>query len=302
MLFTRRHILRSGLAATALAALPPRAFAASSLTLGTATIDTLSDGHLVLPTAFISSHEGTAGVLAEFGLTGPQLEPPCNLTLYRDGTHTVLFDVGAGPDFMPTAGKLAPALEALGVAPEDITHVVFTHAHPDHLWGVLDEFDEPVFANATHMIGLRERDYWLDPETQNTIDDGRKTFAAGALRRLQILEERLVTFEEDKEILPGILALNSYGHTPGHMSFEIRQGNSACMVVGDAIGNHHLAFAHPLWESGSDQNTEAGAKKRLALLGRLAQEQMPMVGYHLPEGGMGRVERAGDAYRFVPEI
>lgn len=302
MQFTRRQILRTGAAAAATAALPLRSFAASRLTLGTATIDTLSDGHLVLPTSFVSPHEGTAEVLAEFGLTGPQVEPPCNLTLYRDGTHTVLFDVGAGPDFMPTAGKLAEALAALEVAPEDITHVLFTHAHPDHLWGALDDFDEPVFANATHMMGLRERDYWLDPETQNTIDEGRKTFAAGALRRLQVLEDRLVTFEEGTEILPGITAVGSFGHTPGHMSFHLSQGSSACMVVGDAIGNHHLAFARPLWESGSDQNPEAGAKTRIALLEWLVRDQMPMIGYHLPEGGAGRVERAGDAFRFVPEI
>jgi glyoxylase-like metal-dependent hydrolase (beta-lactamase superfamily II) len=302
MIFTRRTILRMGAAAGATALLPLRSFAAQTMTLGSATLDTLSDGNLVLPMGFVTDHPGAAEVMARYGLTGPQVEPPCNVTLYRDGTNTVLFDVGAGPDFMPTAGKLHEALDALGVSADEITHVVFTHAHPDHLWGVLDEFDEPIFANAQHMMGKAEWDFWIDPETQNTIDEGRKTFAAGALRRMSLLEDRIVTFGDGEEILPGVGARASHGHTPGHMAFEVRQGNSACMVVGDAIGNNHLAFAEPLWASGSDQDAEMGAQTRLGLLNQLADAQMPMIGYHLPEGGIGRVERDGAAFRFATEV
>jgi len=302
MIFTRRTILRMGAAAGATALLPLRSFAAQTMTLGSATLDTLSDGNLVLPMGFVTDHPGAAEVMARYGLTGPQVEPPCNVTLYRDGTNTVLFDVGAGPDFMPTAGKLHEALDALGVSADEITHVVFTHAHPDHLWGVLDEFDEPIFANAQHMMGKAEWDFWTDPETQNTIDEGRKTFAAGALRRMSLLEDRIVTFGDGEEILPGVGARASHGHTPGHMAFEVRQGNSACMVVGDAIGNNHLAFAEPLWASGSDQDAEMGAQTRLGLLNQLADAQMPMIGYHLPEGGIGRVERDGAAFRFATEV
>lgn len=302
MIFTRRTILRMGAAAGASALLPLRSFAAQTMNLGSATLDTLSDGNLVLPMGFVTDHPGAAEVMARYGITGPQVEPPCNVTLYRDGTNTVLFDVGAGPDFMPTAGKLHEALDALGVSADEITHVVFTHAHPDHLWGVLDEFDEPIFANAQHMMGKAEWDFWIDPETQNTIDEGRKTFAAGALRRMSMLEDRIVTFGDGEEILPGVGARASHGHTPGHMAFEVRQGNSACMVVGDAIGNNHLAFAEPLWSSGSDQDAEMGAQTRLGLLNQLADAQMPMIGYHLPEGGIGRVERDGAAFRFATEV
>jgi len=302
MLFTRRSILRTGLAATAMAALPPRVFAASTLSLGSATIDTLSDGHLVLPASFVSDNPGLPDLLARHGITAPQIEAPCNVTLYRDGTNTVLFDVGAGPDFMPTAGKLATALDALGVTPEDVTHVVFTHGHPDHLWGLLDEFEEPIFANATHMMGRIEYDYWADPNTGSTIGAGRELFAAGALRRLQSLEDRIVTFEDAEEILPGIGARATFGHTPGHMAFEVRQGNDAVMIVGDSIGNGHVAFEAPGWNSGSDQDPATGIVTREGLLAELASSTMPMIGYHLPAGGVGRVEKSGDGYRFIEEI
>ncbi len=117
-----------------------------------------------------------------------------------------------------------------------------------------------------------------------------------------MLEDRIATFDADEEILPGLRAHASYGHTPGHMAFELRQGNDACMIVGDAIGNGHLAFAAPGMVSGADQDAEAGVKTRRDLLDLLAVSQMPMIGYHLPDGGAGRVERQGAAYRFIAEL
>ena len=302
MKITRRRLLGAAAATGAMAALPRMSFAATTMTLGAAEIDTLSDGHLVLPASFVSPDPQAAEILTDFGITTPQVEAPCNVTLLRDGTNTVLFDVGAGPDFMPTAGKLSAALDALGVTPEDITHVIFTHAHPDHLWGVLDDFDEPLFTNAQHMMGKAEFDFWIDPAAADRLDEGRKVFAAGALRRLQVLEDRLLTFDADTEILPGIHAHASFGHTPGHMAFELRQGNAACMIVGDAIGNGHVAFAAPGMVSGSDQDAETGIATRRALLDQLAVSQMPMIGYHLQDGGVGRVEKTDGAYRFVAEL
>ena len=305
MTISRRTILRAGTAGLAAGLLGPlmprRSWAATTLSLGSARIDTLSDGNLVLPMSFVTEHEGAGAVMAEFGISGDAVEPPCNVTLLRDGTNTVLFDVGSGHDFMPTAGKLAEAMDALGVTAQEITHVVFTHAHPDHLWGLLDEFDEPIFADATFMIGKAEWDYWMDPATVDTIGTERQSFAVGAQRRLSVLEDRIVTFGDGEEIIPGVAARATFGHTPGHMAYEIRNGSDACMVLGDCIGNHHLAFARPDWMSGSDQDPDMGIATRVKLLDQLAAEQMRIVGFHLPEGGMGRVERAGDAYRFVAE-
>lgn len=303
-MLTRRHFLAAGAALATSPVFFQRAWAGSKLTLGAIEIDTLSDGNLVLPGDFILGgmpQEEMKAIVARYGLPTDQLTPPCNVTLLRDGANTVLFDVGAGPDFQPSAGKLSEAMETLGLAADDVTHVVFTHAHPDHLWGLLDEFDEPVFANAAFLIGQGEFDYWTDPDTVTAIGEARTSFAVGAARRLEAIADRLTFIADGQEILPGVAARLTPGHTPGHMAFEIRAGSDSVMVVGDAIGNHHIGFERPDWASGADQDPGTAATSRLALLDRIAAEKMRLIGFHLPGGGIGRAEKAETGYRFVED-
>ncbi|MGX9350815.1 MBL fold metallo-hydrolase [Shimia sp. W99] len=305
MQFTRRSFLKASGASAAAAGFGGQAvWAASELTVGSVRIDSLSDGFLNLPREFIFSpmpKDELGPVLAEMGVADGNLTPDCNVTLLRDGENTILFDVGSGSGFQQSAGQLLDALDAVEVAPEDITHVVFTHGHPDHLWGILDDFDEPLFYEAQHMMGRTEWEYWINPETAETIDASRTTMAVGARRRLEMMEESFVLFEDGEEILPGVAARLTPGHTPGHMAFEIRSGSESVLVVGDAIGNHHVAFARPQWSSGSDQDQERAADTRARLMDQLSTEKMRLIGFHLPHGGIGHVEKRDDGYRFVPE-
>lgn len=302
---TRRSFLRTGTAALGAAALLPVRWAAASVAMGDMEIFSVSDGNLMLPADFILGtmpQDELSGVLAEFGMSrDAALTPPCNVTLMRHGDQVVLFDTGAGHAFQDSVGELVDALDAVGVAPDDVTHVVFTHAHPDHLWGVLDDFDDPLFYNAQHMIGQAEWDYWMNPNTVDEIGAERASFAVGAQRRFEMLEDAMTFFADGEEILPGVAARATYGHTPGHMAFELRSGSESLMVVGDSIGNSHVAFARPQWASGSDQDPETAAKTRLSLLDQIVTDQMRVIGYHLAGNGMGRVERKDSAYRFVPE-
>ena len=301
MKVNRRTVL-AGMGAAALAHGPLRAFALTSAQVGGYEFVSVSDGNLVLPRSFFFEglpQEELAQVLAPFDLPQDQLAPPCNLTLLRNDDRVILFDAGAGPAFMPSAGSLSESLDAAGVAPEAVTDVVFTHGHPDHLWGVLDDFDDLVFPNAHYHMGQVEWDYWRDPATVDTIGAARAAFAVGAARRLAAIEDRVAHFSDGDEVLPGIMAQASFGHTPGHMSFLLGSGSDALLIGGDAIGNHHLAFARPGWASGSDQDPERGAETRQRLLDRLADEQIWLMGFHLPQGGLGRVERRGEGYRFV---
>lgn len=298
--FTRRALLQTAAVMPFSGALPRLGVA--DITLGAATLTTVSDGSLTLPGSFIFEampKDELLPILAEYDQSSERLTPECNLALYRDGTNTVLFDVGSGPDFMPSAGAILDSLDAAGLAPEDVTHVVFTHAHPDHIWGLLDDFDEPLFYEAQYLMGRAEWDYWWDPETVNTIGEARAAFAVGAKRRMEAIEGSVTLFDDGDEVLPGIAAISTPGHTPGHMAFEVRQGSNAALIVGDAIGNHHVAFARPDWESGSDQDAAMAVATRKVLLDRLTSEQMSLIGFHLPGGGIGRAEKVSDGYRFV---
>ncbi len=305
MTLTRRDFLATTSAAlgTAGLGLTP-GWARASTQLGAMQIDTLSDGFISLPFDMIygpAPQDELGKVLSEKGIDRTQpYKSPLNVTLMRDADRVVLFDTGSGQSFQDSAGELVDALDALDLAVEDVTHVVFTHAHPDHLWGVLDEFDDPLFYEAEHMIGKTEWDYWIDPKTVDSIGQDRASFAVGAQRRLAAMEDAMTFFNDGEEILPGIAARATHGHTPGHMAFELRAGSESLMVVGDAIANTIVSFARPDWHSGTDQDMEMGAKTRASLLDQIASEKMQLIGYHLPDGGIGRAEKKDDGYRFVP--
>ncbi|WP_299029701.1 MBL fold metallo-hydrolase [uncultured Sulfitobacter sp.] len=302
----RRDFLKTSGAMTAGAMLGLHALPSNAqVMLGDTRIDVVSDGSLILPGSFIFGsmpQDELLPILEKYGQSAETLTPPCNVTLMRQGARTVLFDVGAGPDFSPSSGIIQASLEALGVAPEDVTDVVFTHAHPDHLWGLLDDFDDPLFANAQYMIGKQEWDYWMNPNTVNEIGEARASFAVGAKRRLELIEDQITFFKDGDEIISGVAARATFGHTPGHMAFEVRQGNDAVMILGDCIGNDHIAFARPDWNSGSDQDPETAAATRVSLLDQLAAEKMRVVGFHLTGNGLGYIEKGTDGYTFVQQV
>lgn len=295
-----RRTFLSGLGGTLAVAGQP---VLSQTAIGTATLTTVSDGSLTLPPGMIFDpmpQDELPAILQAYGQPQDRLTPECNLTLWRTDSRTVLFDAGSGPDFMPSAGKLIDSLDAAGLAPEDITDVVFTHAHPDHIWGVLDDFGDPLFYEATHHIGRAEHDYWMDPNTVDSIGAARASFAVGARRRLQDIADQLQVFEEDQEVLPGIIAVPSPGHTPGHMSFVVADGNASALILGDAIGNHHVALARPEWPSGSDQDPDLAARTRLSLIDQITTDDLLVVGFHFPNGGVGTLERFAEGHRFQP--
>jgi len=298
----RRKLLKTGVAFGAMALLPLPRFHRQVFAAGTSEITVLSDGNLVLPLDF-SYPDIAPEILAPFvavdGVMPDVLTPDCNVTLYRDGDRLVLFDVGAGDNFMASAGQLGASFEEAGIDPSEVTDVVFTHAHPDHLWGLVDDFDELVFSEAKFHINRVEWDFWSNPETVDLMEDARKSFAVGAASRLERIGDGITLFEPGSEVVPGVEAVASYGHTAGHTSFMIHRGSDPVFITGDAITHPNISFAHPEWPTGSDHDRDLGAATRKVLLDRLANEKAMIIGYHLPNPGEGRVETEGAAFRFV---
>src|SRR5690606_4816786 len=115
-----------------------------------------------------------------------------------------------------------------------VTRVLFTHAHPDHLWGAVDEFDELLFPSAKYLVSRADRDFWLSSQALKSVPEDRQSFVVGAQRILKTLGDKLEVFAPGAEVAPGIAAFDTGGHTPGHVSFEVKAGNESVMVLGDA--------------------------------------------------------------------
>ena len=300
---SRRSFIAAG--ASALLAGNAPAFAAPApyrFRHGAFDLTVVSDGHLVLPVSFLAPDAPPPereALLAAAGQTGTQFDSPTNVTLIRAGNELILIDMGSGDRFMPTAGKLWDHLQAAGVDKTRIAKVVFTHGHPDHLWGALDEFDELLLPNATFYVAAAEWEFWSGDNAARGLPAERAGFVTGARRRYEAMKARVVLFKPGDELLPGIHALATPGHTQGHVSLTLA-GGDGLLIGGDALTHPLISFAHPQWRPAADHVPEQAAATRMRLLDQLATDRMRLIGFHLPYPGLGSVERANGAYRFVP--
>ena len=202
--------------------------------------------------------------------------------LVMAGENRILFDTGLGQ------GGIARALEDAGMTTDDVTHVVLTHMHPDHVGGLMTD-GQPTFANAEHIAGETEMNYW----SENPND----AVTANVLP----LKDRFTLINDGAELAPGITGMDTFGHTPGHMSFRVDSGERSLLIAGDMTNHYVYSLAHPDWEVSFDADKAQAAETRRRVLGMLATDRIPMAGYHMPFPAAGYVETAGDGFRWVPE-
>ncbi|MDG1430979.1 MAG: MBL fold metallo-hydrolase [Paracoccaceae bacterium] len=275
-------------------------------TLGDFEITVVSDGNLATPANLL-------GVNAEDGDLAAFLESRfldtitnyahTNHVIINTGDAMVLVDVGSGDKFQQTAGQLLNNLEAAEIDPSDITHVALTHAHPDHIWGMMDDFgDEPRFPEATYAMGATEYDWWMKDGRVADVPDAMKPFVVGAQNALSPVAERVSMMVDGGEVTPGVRMIATPGHTLGHMSVVVESAGESLLVLGDAINHAHISFERPNWQFGLDMDKEQAVTTRNRLLDMAASERMAVSGYHLPFPGVGHVARDGEAYRFVPAL
>lgn len=266
-------------------------------TLGDLEITILSDGILNMPPRLLNRDMPEDAIAAAIGDTSP-LQFGVNTVLVRAGTEALLVDAGAGSTLVPTAGKLGERLKAAGIDPASISKVIVTHGHPDHLGGLVDEFDEPRFPNALHIMPAAELDYWRKVEVMS-LPERMQGVAVGAKRVIGTVGERLAAATPDAEIAPGIAYISTPGHTPGHCSVRIASGAHGLIVTADTIFHPLVSFAHPEWQPVADMDGAEAVASRRRLLDMAATDGLRLASYHIPFPGLGRVERHGTAYRWL---
>jgi glyoxylase-like metal-dependent hydrolase (beta-lactamase superfamily II) len=297
---------RSLLAATAfgVAARSLPAFAATPHTFkhGAFDVTVISDGHLVLPVSFLAPDappDERAPLLQAAGQTGEQYDSPTNITLIRSGNDLILVDMGSGDRFMPSAGKLWDNLKAAGIDKARITKVIFTHGHPDHLWGAVDELDDLVTPDATFYVAAKEWDFWRGDNATRGLPAERAGFVTGARRNYAAIKDKVKMMKAGDEIVTGLSIVDTPGHTQGHVSLALA-GGDGLIVGGDVLTHPFISFAHPEWRPTADHVPDVAVETRRKMLDRLATDKSRLIGFHLPYPGVGIVEKKDNAYRFVP--
>lgn len=272
--------------------------------VGAFTVTTFSDGNLILQNPKVYAANAPEAevqtLLAANLLPTDRVVTQTNVTLLDTGERRILFDVGAGSRFQPTAGRLAANLDAAGIDPAAIDLVVVTHAHPDHCWGILDDLDEVRFPKAEFVIGEPEWAFWMAKDRAEGMPDPMKPLVAGAQRSLGAVAERTRRIKPGDAILPGITTIAAPGHTPGHMAVHIASEGGSLLVSADSFTHPVLSLANPGWHFAFDLDPEAAAASRRRVLDLAATDNLWVVGYHMPWPGLGRVARDGQGYRWLP--
>ncbi|WP_171184048.1 MBL fold metallo-hydrolase [Ruegeria sp. HKCCC2117] len=264
---------------------------ARSFALGDFTVTTLLDGSVPRDDAKALfgqdvSDEDFAKVSAENFISPDVAQFFFTPTLVNTGSELVLFDTGLGQ------GGIQAALADAGVTPDQIDVVVITHMHPDHIGGMTTD-DAPTFPNARYVTASSEYDFWSGMEAGNRVGD---MVAA----KVTPLAEKMTFVEDGGEVSSGITAIAAYGHTPGHTVFHLESNGQRLVLTADLANHYVWSFAHPEWGFSFDADKEAATASRRNVLGMLAADKVPMIGYHMPFPAAGFVETRGEGFRFVP--
>ena len=299
--FTRRAALGAAAALPLAASVKPalaagpgamaNSAAARSFMLGDLTVTTLLDGSLPRDGAKEifgggASDEEFARVSAENFIPADKAQFFFTPTLVNTGSEMILFDTGLGQ------GGIQKALADAGVSPDDIDVVVLTHMHPDHIGGMTTN-DSPTFANARYVTAATEYDFWSAQEAGNRVGD---MVAA----KVTPMADKMTFVEDGAEVAPGITAMAAFGHTPGHMVYHLESNGQRLILTADLANHYVWSFAHPEWEVRFDMDKSAATAARRKVLGMLAADKIPMIGYHMPFPAAGFVEQRGEGFRFVP--
>lgn len=272
--------------------------------LGDMTVTMIDDASFAFPApAFAANQpEGSIdGFLGRFGLPTDFVNLHMQVTLVQSGDATVLIDTGMGdvtfPGNQPDNGRLLKSLAAIGVAPGDVTHVILTHGHPDHI-GACALGGKPTFPNADYYMSPKELEFWTQkPGSEANFPN----FMLGVGNaQLEPVRKRIKPYADGDQIVPGITAVAAPGHTLDHHAFLLESGGKSVLHLVDAAVHWLVGPEEPEWALAVEMDPVAAVATRKKLFSEAAAKHLTVIGYHFPFPGIGVVIEQGAGWRFVP--
>ena len=304
--------LAATVVATAFTSLPARAEAPMVKTsapgyyrmmLGEFEVTALSDGTVALPVdkLLTNTTPGKVDQALKRSFLKPPVETSVNAYLVNTGTKLVLVDTGAAGLFGPTLGKLLANLKAAGYQPEQVDAVLITHMHPDHVGGLVAD-GKMAFPNATVHADKHDADFWLSPANLDKAPAESKGFFQGAMASLNpyVTAGKFKPFDGNTELLPGIRAQGSRGHTPGHSTYVVESAGQKLVLWGDLMHVAAVQFASPAVTIQFDTDSKAAAVQRQRAYADAAKGGYWVAAAHLSFPGIGHLRAEGKGYVFVP--
>ena len=272
--------------------------------LGDAEVTVVSDGPLPLgdPSGTFTGvpKEDVKKMLADNFLSPDNVVLEQNSPIVNTGDKLILFDTGMGSSkmFGASTGRQQKSMTEAGIKPGDIDAVVCSHAHIDHIGGIVDEGGKPLFPNAQIYISQTDFDFWTD---EGKLGSPAKDFVVHARKNLLPVRDRIVFFKDGQEFLPGVQAIAAPGHTVGHTIFMVTSAGKSFAFLGDLSHHSVLLLERPRMEFSYDTDPTQAAESRVKLLTMLAANKTPVMSYHFAWPGYGHVAKAGDGFRYYAE-
>jgi len=227
---------------------------------------------------------------------------PFNPQIINTGSKLVLIDTGYGPGIAPSVGLLPAGMAAAGIDPKAIDVVVLSHLHPDHINGVKTADGKVAFPNAEIMAPAQDWAFWMsdDNAAKAELNPMMKGYFANTRKILSDIAGKVTKYDWGKEVAPGITALATPGHTPGHTSFAVASGSSKILIQSDVTNIPEFFLRNPDWHVAYDVDPIKAAETRHKFYDMAAAEKATVVGFHFQFPSIGYVEKAGSGYRLVP--
>lgn len=252
-----------------------------------------------------ASAEELAAQLKAAGQPADKMKNTYTPIVLTTGGKRVLFDTGVGEAQSAQSngerGRLNANLAAAAIDRNTIDVVVISHFHADHVNGLLGADSKRAFPNAEIKVPEVEWKFWMDDGEKSRASPGRMTELFANNRRIfDALDRKVTTYAWDQEVVPGVTAVGTPGHSIGHTSFRVSSGGKRLFVQSDVCNNAFVFAPRPDWQGFFDQDPPQAAATRRRVYDMLVAEQLPVQAFHFPFPALARIEKAGDGYRAVP--